>query len=217
MDLSTLHYTSVDITYSDAYLEQKIAQGITLPQSLSTACLKRQCEFVAGRLCAQQSLTKAGIPKTEIAIGEHREPIWPKGVIGSIAHCDHQAVSICALAHDYQGVGIDIENLMTASTANKIRDQILTPKERAFINHFSNIETFITAVFSAKESIYKAIFPTVKTILDFHTVSIATIDSDSTIVFTLCKSLNKPFDKNYRFTVHIDWLTTTRVQTLCVI
>ncbi|MGU3190274.1 4'-phosphopantetheinyl transferase family protein, partial [Vibrio cholerae] len=46
--------------------------------SLHKAVVKRQAEFVAGRKLAQQALKQIGQGYDRpIAIGTHREPLWP--------------------------------------------------------------------------------------------------------------------------------------------
>ncbi|MEI8635195.1 hypothetical protein P4S72_30355 [Vibrio sp. PP-XX7] len=88
-------YISLPIQCSENYLTWLQTQGVTLPDTLHRAVLKRKCEFLAGRLCAKRAMAECGInAETTLGIGEHREPLWPEGVIGSISHCDTQAVAV---------------------------------------------------------------------------------------------------------------------------
>ena len=69
----------------------KMLHGILYPEeaaSIKRAVPKRWREFTAGRLCAREALRRLGIERHPILVGEHREPLWPSGVVGTLSHCD---------------------------------------------------------------------------------------------------------------------------------
>lgn len=71
---------------------------------ISRAVDKRRREFQTVRHCTARASGELGVPPAAILPGEHREPIWPPGVVGSLTHCtDHRA----AHQRDVLTVGID--------------------------------------------------------------------------------------------------------------
>src|SRR5690606_10927778 len=57
---------------------------------------KRQCEYLAGRLCARHALHRLTGQADVPAVGEDRAPHWPAGVVGSITHSQGQAAALGA-------------------------------------------------------------------------------------------------------------------------
>lgn len=126
---------------------------ITLPPALGAAVAKRRSEFLAGRLCAALALRAAGKPET---VGQNgRAPVWPKGVAGSISHSDSHAMAVVSLHH--ASVGVDCEVLIPAAQAADLHPMILAPAEAALRPQSMTFAAFLTVVFSAKESLYKAL------------------------------------------------------------
>ncbi|WP_462054631.1 4'-phosphopantetheinyl transferase family protein, partial [Vibrio cholerae] len=135
--------------------------------SLHKAVVKRQAEFVAGRKLAQQALKQIGQGYDRpIAIGTHREPIWPAGITGSIAHCDGWAVCT-VLKAEHLSLGIDIEHRLAHHTASEVQAMIGTAQEWALLAQKFDLASAVTLLFSAKESLFKALFPQVQIYLDF--------------------------------------------------
>lgn len=135
--------------------------------SLHKAVVKRQAEFVAGRKLAQQALKQIGQGYDRpIAIGTHREPIWPAGITGSIAHCDGWAVCT-VLKAEHLSLGIDIEHRLEYQTASEVQAMIGTAQEWALLAQQFDLASAVTLLFSAKESLFKALFPQVQIYLDF--------------------------------------------------
>jgi len=55
-------------------------------KAIRTACGSRQREFATGRWLARRLITEMGEESGEIKRGKNGEPIWPKGICGSITH-----------------------------------------------------------------------------------------------------------------------------------
>lgn len=111
---------------------------------------KRVNEFAAGRRAARRALASFGLEGAAIPAGADRAPIWPEGVTGSITHDDHVALAAVARAEDVTSIGLDVTD--AAALPGGVRDRILRhPIERGV----SDLEA--RAVFSAKESLFKAI------------------------------------------------------------
>ena len=148
--------------------------GVISPPQLATAVAKRKAEYLAGRYCCAQLLAAKGAP-TQVASGADRAPCWPAGFNGAISHCRGQAIAL--LARCEQGwPGIDIENF-NADTLRESADLITTPAERARLRGGPlEYELALLLAFSAKESLYKALYPQVQRFFDFHSASILSID-----------------------------------------
>ena len=148
---------------------------VTLPDALQSAVPKRRSEFLAGRFCAAHALRAAGLPQTVGLMG--RVPVWPQGAAGSISHSDNRAVAV--VSRDYAGLGVDIEPLMTPAQAQEIQSLILTPAEIALRPASLGFAAFLTLIFSAKESFYKALSAQLSQMPGFLDVTILEISSDS--------------------------------------
>lgn len=146
----------------DSLLAEDQAQ---LPaQLLQQASSRRQAEFLAGRFAAKAALQAAGYTGTETpGIGPQRQPLWPEGYCGSITHHRQQALAVAALISDeIAGIGLDLEGLMADSVAREIADELLAnPAEQHLVASglLLPYTTLMTLIFSAKESLFKALFP----------------------------------------------------------
>ncbi len=151
---------------------------------LERAVIRRKAEFLAGRYAAQRAMKKLRIEKTTVGIGQHRNPVWPAGLIGSITHTATQAICAIVQNTDYQSIGIDLAEQISITTANNIKDQIIQTHE---INAFSHcplsFEQLLTLTFSAKESLFKALYPQVKAYFEFHAAEIVNVEMKSRTFF----------------------------------
>lgn len=179
--VSQLHYE-----YSGAALDQ-LRERVLLPARLKTAVLRRQADFLAGRLCARRALLAAGFEgDTEIATSEHGAPIWPIAFRGSISHCDGFAIASVGHARRFAAIGIDIERRISADVVGEIRRQVASTEELSLgsCNGMSP-ETWLTLLFSGKESLFKALYPDVGRHFDFLDATATHLDACAG-TFTLC-------------------------------
>lgn len=154
--------------------------GIELPSSLGGAVRKRQVEFVAGRWCAREALRRCAPEHAAapVGIGASSEPLWPPGIVGAITHTHGFASVAVARASDARGIGLDAERPMTDKLAAEIREHIASSAELDSLvraTGWSAAKT-LTLVFSAKESIFKCLYPEVLTYFDFRDAMIDAID-----------------------------------------
>lgn len=135
--------------------------GITLPPSLNNAAPKRRAEFLAGRLCAQRALLRLTNQAHSPEINADRSPLWPQHCVGSITHSDSWAAAIVAKQAHYLGLGLDIERSLSHADAEKLAPALLTPAELARLQGLSpeQFAYMVTASFSLKESLFKALYP----------------------------------------------------------
>ncbi|MGI9586504.1 MAG: 4'-phosphopantetheinyl transferase family protein [Acidimicrobiia bacterium] len=144
---------------------------------LSSAMVQsRKDELARGRAAAHACLRSLNLDRGPILSGVHREPIWPSGARGSIAHTAGMAVAMAAPATLTDGVGVDIELFRTAP---ELRGQVLLPEERSWIDclPISDRQAMTIAVFSAKESIFKAFFPRRREFFGFEIASVVSTAS----------------------------------------
>jgi len=134
------------------------------PASIQRSVAKRQAEFLAGRLCARAALQQLEGLDCVPAIGEDRAPVWPGHISGSITHSTGHAAAIVAHKAQWRGLGMDLENVLTLERAERLAGEILTPDElqRMARGSRDQIARLVTLTFSAKESLFKALYPIVQ-------------------------------------------------------
>ncbi|PAU60166.1 4'-phosphopantetheinyl transferase family protein [Pseudomonas indica] len=134
--------------------------GIEAPASIQRSVAKRQAEFLAGRLCAREAMRGLGGPAVVPALGEDRAPQWPTGFSGSITHGKGWAAAVVAQQSDWRGLGLDVEQLLTETRAERLAGEILTPAELQRLRP-GQTALQVTLTFSLKESLFKALYPLV--------------------------------------------------------
>ena len=77
-------------------------------EAVQHAVAKRKREFTAGRILARRALSFLGFGAVSLPVSEHRYPIWPSGIVGSISHTADMAGVVVALSKAYSGIGFDI-------------------------------------------------------------------------------------------------------------
>jgi enterobactin synthetase component D len=164
----TVHRVTFDpTTFTDADL-------LWLPHhaELANAGRKRKAEHLAGRIAAAHALPDHAVP----GIGPSGEPLWPEGVSGSITHSGTQAMAI-VVRHPTALVGIDCEAILAEREAREIQDGIIDAQEAMCLTRSGYpFALALTLAFSAKESLFKALFPQVKTYMGFDCARVTALD-----------------------------------------
>ncbi|WP_221274620.1 4'-phosphopantetheinyl transferase family protein [Thaumasiovibrio subtropicus] len=155
--------------------------GITAPNFLNQAVAKRNSEYLAGRLVARQAMASGSHCEMhqmpQITTGQHREPRWPQHLLGAITHSDNIALAVVAAKARFRFIGIDYEEILCEKTATSIASQIVDEEEKAILTASSiPFEHALTLAFSAKESVYKAIFGEVQQVLSFQDAKIVHLE-----------------------------------------
>lgn len=137
---------------------------------------KRHHEFRAGRRVAHQALEHAGCAAHDAPIlrGERGQPLWPDGWVGAISHAEAWAGALVAPRHRSAGVGLDVESL-ARTVDSDLRSLICVPSELPWVGRD---ELRLRTLFSAKESVFKALYPIAGVFLDFHDAELAWDDGD---------------------------------------
>jgi 4'-phosphopantetheinyl transferase EntD len=136
----------------------------------------REREFRIGRALAREALARLGVIDHPLLPAETREALWPSGIVGSITHCDGAcAVAVAATAR-FTGLGIDLERVERID--DRIADTVCTPDERRELDAMTPSMRLrhLGLLFSAKESVFKALFPSTRQFLEFHDVALSIAD-----------------------------------------
>lgn len=138
----------------------------------------RQRDFVRGRLTAHQALRKFGVAaQSGIGIADSRAPLWPKGLVGSISHCEEAVAVVVAPSQALRGVGIDVEaeqELQPGVIGAVLRSDEISPHRCSDAGRAMSVDESARPLiqFSAKEALFKLWEPIMGTWLDFSEVSV---------------------------------------------
>ncbi|PMR73609.1 4'-phosphopantetheinyl transferase family protein [Billgrantia endophytica] len=171
---------------------------IPLPSALERATWRRQVEFLAGRHCAREALFALTGRSECPAVGVERDPIWPTHVVGAISHCRGQAAALVGPQECYRGLGLDLERPFSASQSEDLAPLVLTPSERERGCDKAR-PFFVTLSFSAKESLFKALFPLVRRRFDFTAAELVEWDLRGSAVLRLRIDLGGEWRPGTRF------------------
>ncbi len=142
--------------------------GIGWPANGIDTALKRQLEYLAGRCLARSALEILGAAPADLPTGEGGVPVWPAGIAGSISHS--KGTAVCLVVPDPAAlVGIDVERIAKDRPLRAIMRKGMNEAERALIQTAPPVllPTLATLVFSAKETLYKMLFPVVRRYFGF--------------------------------------------------
>lgn len=155
--------------------------AIRLPGSVATSANRRKATFFFGRLAASEALSRYGFEHCDIAIGDVREPVFPRGIVGSITHTDVLAGAVALPSPPWKGVGVDIESPIRADLLDHVEDVVLSKEENEVLAACSTYPRSVRTalVFSAKESFYKALSKASGRFLEFDVLELTAIDACS--------------------------------------
>ena len=139
---------------------------------IENAVERRVREFTAGRTCARSALASLGHMNVPILVGSRREPLWPAGIVGSISHAaGYCMAAVCTRTH-FAGLGVDLEH--ATPLADSLVALVCTPRERAWAERQPGNMTGLLGkfMFSAKESVFKGLFPLFGEELEFDEVEL---------------------------------------------
>jgi enterobactin synthetase component D len=141
---------------------------------------KRRLDYLAGRYCARKALTDLSgrFDDEPLAVGADGAPRWPRGVVGSITHSGAIASAIVAYESEASGCGIDVEALSRGHVVATAADSIVTRDERRCLARRAGCDDniLLTIAFSAKESVFKCLYPRVGRRFDFLDATIVDLD-----------------------------------------
>ncbi len=144
--------------------------------AFSGSVLKVRRASGAARMVARTLLSRFGQASCAIPKSAAGMPVWPVGIVGSLAHDAKVAIAAMAAQSEFQSVGIDIEP--AEPLAPDLLDIVTTAKERERIDD----DPFRgRLLFSIKEAVYKAVYPLDRTFLDHHDVEVSLADGTAVV------------------------------------
>jgi enterobactin synthetase component D len=163
------------------------------------AVSKRQREFRAGRNAAHEALQRLQAPRQAILRGSRREPLWPSGYLGTIAHCHDLCVAACAIEGGLAGLGIDVEPL--SPLPEGVERYIHTDMEASGLEQEELPQRLI---FSAKESLYKCYYPLLGRYFGFKSVNLIIDKTTQTFSFepTVACEIEFPAEMDFHGRFH---------------
>ncbi len=162
----------------DLYQAFDIVQADNVQQSH----FSRKLDYFMGRLAAQYALKKYNHADFNVMKGVYGEPIFPEHIQGSISHVNDRQdyIAICAVQNILENqiyIGIDIELykhqellIHQAENIDVFLDQEEQLKIAILKSRLQDHVPIELVIFSAKESIIKAVFNQYKTIIDFKSI-----------------------------------------------
>ncbi|MEQ1674687.1 MAG: 4'-phosphopantetheinyl transferase superfamily protein [Candidatus Nitrotoga sp.] len=131
---------------------------------------KRKREFRAGRNSAHRAIRQLGLKAEPIMSGQHREPVWPPGIVGSLSHTENYCIAACCRSNaGIRMLGVDVERNLPLG--DDLWSYVHTPSETVLLKSRSDLPQRI--VFSAKESLFKCIYPFLGRYFGFHDVELS--------------------------------------------
>ncbi|WP_052767349.1 4'-phosphopantetheinyl transferase family protein [Luteibacter rhizovicinus] len=236
---------AVLITYDvDAFDVEAFGRlGVATPASIGRSVTKRQAEFLMGRLAARAAIdglvgrrgehpspmnrlqqgadgSSGSHARDAIGIGASRQPIWPAGVVGSISHAGRYAAAVVARSANeagITGIGIDIEQRISAETRESVEGTVVTDAERSFLHGMDSelpYDMLLTIAFSAKESFFKGSFASVGTYFDFDAVNLVALDvATGSLELALTRTLAPTLPQGRRFTLRAQCIDADTILT----
>lgn len=165
-------------------------------QCVAHAVRARVEEFASGRLCARVALGELGIVGFALLAAPDRAPLWPTGVVGSIAHTAGHCAAVAGPCAQFLSLGLDTELL--AAVHEGLWHRLCAPDElgRLAARPAAQRARAAALTFAGKEAFYKAQYPLSRERLDFDAVELecgAVDDScgEFTVVPTRCIALQR--------------------------
>jgi 4'-phosphopantetheinyl transferase EntD len=182
-------------------------QGILGPRAVAD----RRVLFALGRAAARDALRELGIQDVGVRRGSGGEPVWPSGIVGAISHSPEVAVALVGRATEYAGLGIDVEEPARGPTARAAR-LICRPAELTWADPESDTRR-LTMLFSAKEAVFKALFPIEHVWLGFGDAELTWQAERDAFEARVLKSAGEGFPKGFvlevQCTVGSGWVLST--------
>ena len=159
---------------TDLWDEERAAVARAIP--------KRQAEFAAGRRAARAALEALGYSPMALPVGEGRAPVWPKGIRGTITHDRGLAMAAVLPSEAAFGLGIDLTEAAPLTTA-LCREILPHPTEQGLDPMAARVG------FSAKESLFKALYPEIGTYFGFDAALFTVLSGGDRFKVTLTRPL----------------------------
>lgn len=136
-------------------------------EAIAASVVKVRRASGAGRVAARALLQRLGQAPRAVGRSASGMPVWPQGVVGSLAHDAEVAIAAVARRDDFATIGIDVEP--AAALDPGLFPMVATPRERQVIG---SDPLGGRLLFCIKEAVYKASYPLDGTFLEHHDVEV---------------------------------------------
>jgi len=154
-----------------------LSEAVLFPEEqalVARAVAKRRHEFATTRTLARRALSGLGLAPVAILRGKGGVPLWPAGVVGSMTHCTGYRCAVAAREGDVRSLGVDAEP--NTPLPHGVLAVISNPAEREVLAELGGEPLDVAwdrLLFSAKESVYKALFPLTQRWPEFTDATVA--------------------------------------------
>lgn len=152
-----------------------------------------------GRQLAEGLLLDLGALDVFVGVAADRSPQWPSGYVGSITHTSQWVGVAVAPAHVVRSIGVDIEAILEPHVAAEIARACVSSAE-ALLGEEAGLtpELLVSICFSAKEALFKCLYPIVLEQFEFHDVDLVGVDTAmERMRFRLARDLSAEFRAGY--------------------
>ena len=136
-------------------------------KTITTQTLEGRRASGTARIVARQLLAELGHASCALPKGPSGAPLWPEGIVGSLAHDDRVAVAVVALRRNTDALGVDVEP--ATMLPHDMLELIATSSERRAI---ADDPSGGRLLFTAKEAVYKAVHPLDGIFLEFQDIEV---------------------------------------------
>lgn len=238
-----IHQLSVSVLTANFAIEAAYACfDIDLSEAVTRVSTKRKLDFLTGRLAAKLALQALGLAHFTVLKGKYGEPLWPDGMTGSISHTGDKTscTAICCAyrqssMQNCSAIGVDIEaKINNVCFEHQVCFDRAEPQHYACLNNhaFLNHQETMTLleylcgihpnhyiylmIFSAKESLIKAIYAKYNILLSFLAFEYIGV-SGEVMTFTIIDGTQKVQANGLTQTVmQVQWVMTGQhIITIC--
>ena len=144
---------------------------------VARAVEKLRRELAGDSHCSRQAMRTLGVDPAPVLRGEMGDPVWPRGVVGSLTHCDGYRGAVLGYSLQIRSLGIDAEPHDVLPDG--VLPAVSLEPEREWLASAGDDLHWDRLLFCAKEATYKAWFPLTKRWLGFEDAHI-TFERDTT-------------------------------------
>jgi 4'-phosphopantetheinyl transferase EntD len=131
----------------------------------------RRQSFAAGRACARRALSDWSWRPPRVDRDARGAPVVPTPYKLSISHSRQFAVACATVDNGVLGLGVDIEE--GGRVSHEMTHFIVNDEEFEDVRQGRlKSDEWATVIFSAKESVYKSVYPLVRKVFDFKDVTL---------------------------------------------
>ena len=130
----------------------------------------------AARIVARELMLRLGYQKSVVPKSVAGMPVWPRGLVGSLAHDSEVSVAAVARGHQISSLGVDVEPAEVLEP--DLLSLVMTENERVNVQDDPYCGRLF---FSIKESVYKAVYPLDGIFLDHHDVEVCLVNNTAIV------------------------------------